>query len=195
MPTKSKEKELYQQGGGYPMDKLDQQTADQLILSVAQGDMKALETLYNAMYREIYGYLLSLLGNEQTAEDLAQDTFLRVYKYAPKFVPAGSGKSWVYKIAGRLALTYFKNNRDGSTALSEYLSGEVNAEEDVLNAQLVAEAMQKISEEERQIISLHAISGLTLGEIADILNKPLGTIKWKHAEAIKKLRKLLEEHF
>lgn len=177
------------------MDKLDQQTADQLILSVAQGDMKALESLYNAMYREIYGYLLSLLGNEQTAEDLAQDTFLRVYKYAPKFVPAGSGKSWVYKIAGRLALTYFKNNRVSSAELSEHLSAEVNAEEHVLNAQLVAEAMQKISEEERQIISLHAISGLTLGEIADILNKPLGTIKWKHAEAIKKLRKLLEEHF
>lgn len=177
------------------MDKLDQQTADQLILSVAQGDMKALETLYNAMYCEIYGYLLSLLGNEQTAEDLAQDTFLRVYKYAPKFVPAGRGKSWVYKIAGRLALTWFKNNNMAQAELSEYLPGEVNAEECVLNAQLVAEAMQTISEEERQIISLHAVSGLTLSEIAAILDKPLGTVKWKHAEAIKKLRRILGEHF
>lgn len=174
---------------------MDQQTADNLILSVARGDMKALETLYNAMYREIYGYLLSMLGNEQTAEDLAQDTFLRVYKYAPKFVPAGCGKSWVYKIAGRLALTHFRNNGGGYAELSEHMASEVNAEERALNSQILAEAMQKISEEERQIISLHAISGFTLGEIARILDKPLGTVKWKHAEAIKKLRNILGAHF
>lgn len=175
-------------------ERLDQQTADQLIVSVAQGDMKALERLYNAMYREIYGYLLSLLGSKQAAEDLSQDTFLRVYQYAPKFVPAGCGRSWVYKIAGRLALTYFKNHSTHETELSEHMPSPENSEERALNSQLVAEAMQKISEEERQIISLHAVSGFTLGEIADILNKPLGTVKWKHAGAIKKLRKILGDY-
>lgn len=177
------------------MEKLSQQAADQLIVSVAQGDMTALETLYNAMYREIYGYLLSLVGNEQTAEDLTQDTFLRVYKYAPKFVPAGCGRSWVYKIAGRLALTHFKNTATDEVKLSEPLPSGDDAEERVLNTQAVAAAMGQLTGEERQIISLHALSGLTLGEIAAILHKPLGTVKWKHAEAVKKLRKLLEKDF
>lgn len=174
---------------------MDQRTADKLILCVANGDMSALETLYNSMYREIYGYLLSMLGNQHIAEDLAQDTFIRVYKYAPKFVPEGYGKSWVYKIAVRLALTYFKNNSKHNAELSEHIPSVTNSEEQVVNSQVVAEAMQKISDEERQIISLHALSGFTLAEIADILNKPLGTVKWKHSQAIKKLRSILGDNF
>ena len=174
---------------------MDQQTADKLIISVARGDMNALEALYNAMYREIYGYLLSMLGNTHAAEDLAQDTFIRVYKYAPKFIPSGCGKSWVYKIAGRLALTYFRNNGKYDMEIPEYVPTDVDSEEQVVDSQVVAEAMRKISDEERQIISLHALSGLTLSEIADILNKPLGTIKWKHAQAIKKLRNILRDDF
>lgn len=175
------------------MGTLDQQTADQWILAIADGDMHALEALYNAMYREIYGYLLSVVGNTQAAEDLAQDTFLRVYKYAPKFVPTGCGKSWVYKIAGRLALTYFKKNKNRSAEvdLTNDLRSADNAEERAVNAQVLSEAMRQLPSEERQIISLHALSGLTLAEVADILGQPLGTVKWRHAQGLKKLRKML----
>ena len=179
------------------MGTLDQQTADRLILAIAGGDMGALETLYNVMYREIYGYLLSTVGNTQVAEDLAQDTFLRVYRYAPKFVPTGCGKSWVYKIDGRLALTYFQKNtsRRIEVGLTDELCSGDNAEERAVNAQALAQAMNRLSDEERQIVSLHALSGLTLAEVAGILDKPLGTVKWRHAQALKKLRSLLGEDF
>lgn len=174
---------------------ISQQTADRLIAAVAQGDMKALETLYSAMYRDICGYLLAAVGNPQAAEDLAQDTFLRVYKYAPHFVPSGCGKSWIYKIASRLALTYYQKNGCPPAELGDELPSRDNCEERVLDAQAVRTALQWLPEEERRIVSLHAVSGLTLAEIADLLGKPLGTVKWKHARAVRRLRELLGDDF
>ena len=80
--------------------RIDGRTADALILKIAEGDMSALESLYNAMYGEIFAYLRSMLGSDiQSAEDLAQDTFIRVYRYAPKFAAMGQGRAWVYRIA------------------------------------------------------------------------------------------------
>lgn len=173
---------------------MDQKSADELIVAISHGDMGALESLYYSMYREIYAYLTSMVRNKHSAEDLTQDTFMRIYKYAPKFTPTGNGKSWIYKIAGRLALTYLKNNGD-MRCIPEELPGYAGTEDFAVNAQAVSEAMDKLSDSERQVVTLHAISGLTLSEIAEVVNMPLGTVKWKHAEALKKLRKILGENF
>lgn len=173
---------------------MEHKLADELIESIAHGDMGALETLYYHMYREIYLYLLSMVQNKNDAEDLAQDTFMRVYKYAPNFTPQGKGKSWVYKIANHVALTYLKNNsRKNNTA--EEISVDFGPEESAINSQALAAAISKISDSERQVVIMHAVSGLTLGEIAEITQLPLGTVKWKHSNALKKLRKILGENF
>lgn len=174
---------------------MEQKLADELILAVARGDMRALETLYYEMYHEIYCYLLTLVHDSHDAEDIAQDTFVRVYKYAPKFFPVGKGKSWIYKIAERLALTYLKNDNTAAESLTNDMACSSNAEEQAINSQAVASAISRLSDSERQIVTLHAVSGLTLSEIAEIVGLPLGTVKWKHSEALKKLRKFLGRDF
>ncbi|MDD6395560.1 MAG: RNA polymerase sigma factor [Firmicutes bacterium] len=173
---------------------MEHKLADELIEAVAHGDMGALEILYYHMYREIYLYIFSLVHNRCEAEDLAQDTFMRVYKYAPNFTPQGKGKSWIYKIANHLALTYLKSNRN-ATSISEITPFDSGLEENAVNSQALLSAINKISDSEQQIVLMHAVSGLTLGEIAEITNLPLGTVKWKHANALKKLRKILGENF
>ena len=175
--------------------RLDGRTADALILKIAEGDMSALESLYSAMYGEIFAYIRSMLGSDiQGAEDLAQDTFIRVYKYAPKFAAMGQGRAWIYRIAGRLALTYLSHTPSATGELDKDLPDRADVEESAVNSRAVAEAMAAISPEERQVVSLHAVSGLTLKEISEVLGQPLGTVKWRHAEAIKKLRSLLGEN-
>lgn len=173
---------------------MDHKLADELIEAIAHGDMGALELLYYHMYREIYLYLISIIHNKDDAEDLAQDTFMRVYKYAPNFTPQGQGKSWVYKIANHLALTYLKSSSH-ITDIHDINPVDFGPEENAVNAQLLMTAISKISDTERQIVVLHAVSGLTLSEISEIIGIPLGTVKWKHANAIKKLKKILGENF
>ena len=63
------------------------------------------------------------------------------------------------------------------------------------DAQAAAQALAALTPDEREIVTLHAVAGLSLREIAEMTGRPLGTIKWKHAEAIKKLRSLLGEGF
>ena len=172
--------------------KIDGRTADELILKIAAGDMAALESLYRAMYGEILAYLCSMLGGDrQSAEDLAQDTFIRVFRYAPKFAPMGQGRAWVYRIAGRLAITHLSSLPPAPVGLDEHLCGGADVEEQAVNSYAVAQAMASLPPEERQVVSLHAVSGLTLREISEMLGQPLGTVKWRHAEAIKKLKVLL----
>ena len=174
--------------------RIDGRAADELIVRMAAGDMAALEALYNAMYGEIFAYLRSMLGGDvQSAEDLAQDTFIRAYRYAPKFAAMGQGRAWVYRIAGRLALTHLSKNSHPTQELSEFLPDRADVEETAVNSQAIAEAMRCLSPEERQAVSMHAVSGLTLREIADVLGQPIGTVKWRHAEAIKKLRSMLDD--
>ena len=175
---------------------IDGRAADALILRIAQRDMLALESLYNAMYREIYGYLFSMLGGDRSgAEDLAQDTFVRVWKYAPKFSPMGQGRAWVYRIAGRLALNALGNRSPCTEELTDSIPDSSDVEERALDAQAAAQALAALTPDEREIVTLHAVAGLSLREIAEMTGRPLGTIKWKHAEAIKKLRSLLGEGF
>ncbi len=174
--------------------KMDHKLADGLITAIAHGDMGALESLYYNMYREIYMYLLSMVRNKNDAEDLVQDTFMRVYKYAPKFTPQGKGKAWVYKIANHLAITYLKGN-ERSNVIPEYFPISSELEENTVNSQALHVAISKISESERQIVVMHAVSGLTLNEIAEVIDLPLGTVKWKHSNALKKLRKILGKNF
>lgn len=174
--------------------RIGQQEADRLIGLIAGGDMSALESLYKAMYREIFGYLCSMLGGDtQSAEDLAQDTFVRVWKYAPRFSSLGRGRSWVYRIASRLALDHLGKNAYRADELKEDLPDSADVEESALDAHALRQAMSLLPEDERRIVSMHAVSGLTLREIAEVLQMPLGTVKWKHAEAIKKLRSVLDQ--
>ena len=175
--------------------RLDGRTADALIQRIAVGDMSALESLYSAMYGEIFAYLRSMLGGDShSAEDLAQDTFIRVYRYAPKFAAMGQGRAWVYRIAGRLAFTHLSRNSSVSGELDANMPANDDVEESAVNSRAIAEAMAALSPEEKQVVSLHAVSGLTLREISEILGQPIGTVKWRHAEAVKKLRALLGDN-
>ena len=79
---------------------------DALIKRIAEQDMSALETLYRDLYTDVFAYLLSILRNAAAAQDLAQDTFLRVYKSAAGFHSRGQGRAWVLKIARNLALNH-----------------------------------------------------------------------------------------
>lgn len=175
--------------------RIDGRAADELIVRMAAGDMAALEALYNAMYGEIFAYLRSMLGGDvQSAEDLAQDTFIRAYRYAPKFAAMGQGRAWVYRIAGRLAFTHLRKLPPVVGEPEPAIPSGADVEESALASRAIQEAMAAISPEERQVVSLHAVSGLTLREIADMLGQPLGTVKWRHAEAVRKLRRLLDDN-
>ena len=168
---------------------MDNRTADELIVRTADGDMSALEQLYNDLFRPVYAFVMTIVRDAHTAEDITQDVFVKVCTRSSEFTPTGFGKAWIMRIARNLALNAVSRRRetDGEDALEELRAPE-RPEDSTITRLALAQAMRELSDDERRIITLHAAAGMTLAEIAETIEQPLGTVKWKHASAMKILR-------
>lgn len=163
---------------------------DDLIIRVGQGDTDAFYELYIQARTPVYGFALSLTKNRVDAEDIMQDTFIRVRAAAHKYQPRGMGLSWILTITRNLALNLLAN-RARTSELSEELpwqSPESTEDRAVLDA-----ALHILDDIERQIVTLHLVSGFKHRETAKLLELPLNTILSKYSRALKKLKSYLTE--
>lgn len=159
---------------------------DQLIIQIGTGEMQALETLYEELYAGVYAYLLSIVLDPELSADLAQDTFIQVYYSAPKFRSRGLGRAWVLKIAKNLAINALKwGKRESYELPAEYPAPERG---DVMYIQ---QSLSALTPSERKLVILKAY-GFSHREIAEVLSLPAGTVRWKYASAIKKLKGVVE---
>ncbi|MCM1284390.1 MAG: RNA polymerase sigma factor [Muribaculaceae bacterium] len=166
-----------------------------LIERVAQGESRAFEELYTVTYRPMYAFCLSLTMNNADAEDLLQDTYIRVRNAAHLYKEQGNPMAWIMKIAQNL---YRMRLRGGQGRQTEVLENEDRREElsfdqirDVDNRLLLEELFVHLSEEERNIVILHGLMGLKFQEVAEKEDKPLGTVITKYNRAIKRLHHIV----
>ncbi len=167
--------------------------SDGLIESISKGDKEALAELYEAAKAAVYGFALSVLRNASDAEDVMQDTFVRIY--TAEYKPRGKPMAWILTVTRNLCLMKLRAGKRTETL--DESAWETPDPRDhtgtwtdriVLNA-----AMTVLTDEERQIVILHAVSGLKHREIASLLQIPLSTALSKYRRALSKLRKQLEE--
>lgn len=171
---------------------------DILIKRVADGDTDSLEQLYNACAKGVYALAYSIVKSHASAEDIMQDTFVRVWASASKFTATGNGRAWIYRIARNLSLNAVTRGKTDSLdamteAQGDMLADSTSTENSAVTTHSVDEALSSLPDKEREVITLHSMGGLTLQEIAVTLDVPLGTVKWRHAQALKKLRHLLSD--
>jgi len=168
---------------------IDNKAADALICAVAKGDMTALETLYTELAPQVYAFARSIVKDDAAAQDIMQDTFVRVYNSASGFKPTGYGRAWIMRIARNLAINALSryDRTEPEEAIADLPAGDSTSETAEARV-MISKAMSMLSDAEREVITLHAVSGLKLDLIAKILEEPLGTVKWRHAQALKKIR-------
>ena len=167
---------------------------EELLLHIAAGDQEALGSLYHRTKTSVYGLALSYLKNGHDAEDVTQDTFVRVWEKAPSYRPQGKPLAWVLTIAKNLALMQLRSReRTKDLPPEDWASLAIDApavtaeDREVLSA-----AIHALTDQERQVILLHAVSGLKHREIAALLELPLPTVLSKYHRGLKKLKSKLE---
>lgn len=174
--------------------RLGQIVKDELFVQIAEGDMQALETLYYQTYQAVYGFILSILKNQYDAEDILQETFIKIKTGAHLYKPQGKPLAWIFTIARNLS--YMKIRKDKNTQTSPYEELEnmldFSAVEDKENKLLLEAAFSILGDEERQIIILHANTGMKHREIAALVKLPLSTVLSKYNRGLKKLRNYIE---
>lgn len=167
---------------------------DRIILNIAEGDMDAFHHLYEQTSSSVYGFALSITKNTHDAEDVLQETFLSVYGKAPDYEPHGKPMAWILTIAKNAALTKLrKANRteelDDTRTLIESQLSVIQSTEHKL---IIERVFQVLADDEKQIVMLHAVSGLKHREIASLLGLPTGTVLSKYNRAIKRLKLILK---
>ncbi|HLK60613.1 MAG TPA: RNA polymerase sigma factor [Chthonomonadaceae bacterium] len=173
-----------------------------LIAAFQAGDEEA----FNALYRQYAGRVLAfarqITGSRTEAEDLTQETFLAAYKGLIGFRGQANLLTWIFSI---LVRRWRDQHRSAKPPLVAYIEGdEAQTEESLpshrdgnpehrLTAIAIGQALETLEPAFREAFVLVAVQGLTHREAACVLQQPVGTVKWRVAQATQRVRKRLQE--
>ena len=165
-----------------------------LLARIAQGDKDALGELYDRTHSQVYGFAMSLSHCPADAEDVLQETYVNVFSASESYTPHGKPMAWIMTIAKNLARMRLREVKRSCDMPDEDWSGYLADNPAVSSDErmLLQSALKLLSDEEQQIVMLHAVSGLKHREIAELLEMPIATVLSKYARALKKLRQVME---
>ena len=181
-----------------------------LIADLCEGDETALAPLVEKYKRMVYRLAMQITKNHADADDVMQETFIKVYRSIRTFRKEAAFETWLYRIAVNEALNFVKRReRQRESTLETTSEAEyevmtryraqiandphIHAEKAELRHH-VTEAVNNLSLKHRTVVILHEFEGLTHAEIASILNCSEGTVRSRLHYARKKLRTLLKSY-
>jgi RNA polymerase sigma factor (sigma-70 family) len=165
-----------------------------LFKRIAQDDMTALDELYMITERTMYAFSVSLTKDHQMALDLMQDTYVKILSAAHLYKPMGKPLAWMFTIAKNLHYTKVKKEKRSILLEPEEVldSKRFSYATDMDDRIVLEGVLSLLSEEEREIVMLYAVSGMKHKEIAENLGLKLSTTLSKYHRALKKLREYME---
>lgn len=171
-----------------------QETREKTRLAVVrakQGDQEALRFLYVSYAHNIYGYVRSIVHDEHEAEDVTQHVFAKlmtsIVKYDDRGVPFFA---WLLRLARNVAIDHLRANR--LTPTENVLDPNACCGADLDQPETVRSALATLPDEQRQVVILRHVIGLTPGEIADCMGRSEGSIHGLHHRGRRALRSELE---
>ena len=175
---------------------------DKLFEAYRDGDTAAFELLLARHQSPLFGFLCRMVGDRALAEDLFQETWLRVVREARRYRAEQKFSRWLFTIANRLALDALRRRKRWATVSVDDEESTVELKADDPSAAVktdrrqmmgrVQAALATMSPQLRQVFLLRENSGMSFKEIAALTDAPLGTVLWRMSAALKHLRKELE---
>lgn len=180
---------------------LNQSINEDWFEKIANGDDMAFTELYYATHKPLYGFLLSLTRNKEDAEDLMQNTYIKIRNGSHLYKKQGTPMTWICAIAKNQYLDfvrkYGKNRSVDFGEVENYISENFETKSDdaenVENRMLLESAFSILGQQERVIVTLHMIDGLKHREIAELVGLPLSTVLSKYNRSLKKMKQIVME--
>ena len=187
---------------------MDAQAIAVLLARCQSGDRVAWDSLVDAYWQRLYGYALRATNNAELAQDMVQETFLRIVQRLGRYDDQGKFEAWLFRILVNLVRDHGRSLSRHPTQstvieaggerieLTDELSGKVPAPFDQLYMQEDMDALQvalrKLPEGDRQILLLRHFADMPFKDIAQTLNCPIGTVLARAHRALGKLRSVME---
>ena len=177
------------------MEKL---TDSEVMRSLQDGDTAQLAVLFERYHLSLFRYLLSLTGNRSLSEDLVQEVFFRVLKYAKSYNSQHSFAVWLYQLARNVHFDSHRKRRTETASFEDmdFPSSEPFPETMLARKQNVATlraALKQLPDDKREVLVLSRFHNLRYEEIARLLKCEVGTVKVRVYRALKELRQVFCE--
>jgi RNA polymerase sigma-70 factor, ECF subfamily len=185
---------------------------EQLMLRYQQGDRTAFATLVRRHQQPLYNFALRQVRVPQVAEDVVQETFVRVVQNAAEFKHEARFTTWVYTITRNLCIDQLRKRAlrkhpsldesrgeegDGPTLGEQTADPRASVEREATGTELkerIARAVDKLPDEQREVFLMREISNLPFKEIAEITGVPENTVKSRMRYALERLQEALAEY-
>ena len=181
-----------------------------LVQRARQGDLPAYDELVRRYQERIYATVYHMTSNHEDANDLAQEAFIKAYQALKSFKGGSSFYTWVYRIAVNKTINFLKQRKNKAQMSLDDL--DFNAEHDPDLVALISEktprreinlaelqeklneAMQKLSEPHRLVVTLHDVQGMSHEEIAKVMDCNIGTVRSRLFYARQQLQAYLSDY-
>lgn len=179
------------------MDPVNAEPSDAaLVKRLQSNDLSALGILFDRYYTQIYRTAIAITHEDTVAEDITQDCFLRLHRYASRIDTSLPLAPWLYRVTVNLAYTWVSRHKKRRVSLEtvvDYLMSPARNTPDhvveVIGVQEeVRRAIAALNFNQRVVVVLHYLNGLSLEDIAEILDCPVGTVKSRLYYARENLR-------
>jgi len=174
------------------MKKINVEELRELFIEIKYGNNIAFEKLYKNYKNLVYKIAYGILKNSYDSDEIVQIVFEKIYSIDKDKLPTRNESSWLYSVTKNETINYL-NKKKNHIELEEIYEIEDNNNEinELINKDSYNRLIGKLNENEKEIISLKILSNLSFKEIAKLLNKPTGTIKWIYYKSINTLKLLL----
>ena len=194
---------------------MDEKIFEDCMRRMAAGDRDALRQVYEEYLKLIFSVCMNQLRHRESAEDVASEFFIRLFRSSATFRPNGHHKAWMITIAKNMCIDYMRKNgremavldegyrddpegpgqelsvdqQDTSSGILMFQQEKEAMADQVVNHLTLEAAMKLLSAVEKEIIDMKLSGGFTFREIAEMMSMPQGTVAWHYNEGIKKLRR------
>lgn len=168
---------------------------NQYINEIAKGDERSLFLLYKLIGGRLLSIALGITRDSYLAEEVVQETLIKIVKYAKTFVHQDNGYGWICTIIRNEAMTLLKKNNTDAVSLDEFyfLADTIESAQEDDKKIAISLALKKLSEEERELIWYKYTLGMSVRDIALKINLSKSTVAMRINDAEEKLREFLKE--
>ena len=181
--------------------KLSEKEQEELIDGCVNGDRKYQQIVFKMYYGKMMGVCMRYAKDQDTAQDIVQDGFIKVFEKVNKFNKEGSFEGWIRRIMVNTAIDFFRKKKKDFILLED--DSRIKQEDDVdifnedsgafygIKPAMVMEAMAKLSPAYKTVFNLYVVENYTHAEIAEMLGVSVGTSKSNLSKAKLNLKKIL----
>jgi len=190
------------------MDTLCTMADEELVISYADGNNSAFDTLLHRHKQQLYNYIFFMVRDSDLAEDIFQDTFIKAITTIKqgRYIETGRFKSWIMRIAHNLMIDYFRQKRNENAVSNDDYEVDLfnnpalcddTVEVEMVKTQVLSDVKKLIRylpDSQREVLELRYYDDLSFKEIADVTGVSINTALGRMRYAILNMRKMAEDH-